>query len=193
MRVYYIYEWEKGGMCMGEKNWLEIMNNQMWLKQVQETNQYTMQFGLSLSNEDTEILLAEKNNILKVERRVEFGQSILPQIIYVFCDSAYISQTNYTETLIRLQEIFYMYKNEMQDEITDEELLNFMKEQFETVCYGDLDYLEGTCLDIFAQAIRAGYRGYQQTQGRGEFEKFDIVQRWDKELYLETLKELCWR
>lgn len=45
---------------MGEKNWLEIMNNQMWLKQVQETNQYTMQFGLSLSNEDTEILLAEK-------------------------------------------------------------------------------------------------------------------------------------
>lgn len=193
MRVYYISEWEKGGMCMGEKNWLEIMNNQMWLKQVQETNQYTMQFGLSLSNEDTEILLAEKNNILKVERRVEFGQSILPQIIYVFCDSAYISQTNYTETLIRLQEIFYMYKNEMQDEITDEELLNFMKEQFETVCYGDLDYLEGTCLDIFAQAIRAGYRGYQQTQGRGKFEKFDIVQRWDKELYLETLKELCWR
>lgn len=193
MRVYYISEWEKGGMRMGEKNWLEIMNNQMWLKQVQETNQYTMQFGLSLSNEDSEILLAEKNNILKVERRVEFGQSILPQIIYVFCDSAYISQTNYTETLIRLQEIFYMYKNEMQDEITDEELLNFMKEQFETVCYGDLDYLEGTCLDIFAQAIRAGYRGYQQTQGRGEFEKFDIVQRWDKELYLETLKELCWR
>ncbi len=31
-----------------------------------------------------------------------------------------------------------MYKNEMQDEITDEELLNFMKEQFETVGYGDL-------------------------------------------------------
>lgn len=192
MGIYYISEWKKEGMCMG-KNWLEIMNNQMWLKQVQETNQYTMQFGLELSKEDTEILLAEKSNTLKAERRVEFGQSILPQIIYVFCDSAYISQVNYTETLIRLQEIFYMYKNEMQDEITDEELLNFMKEQFETVCCGDLDYLEGTCLDIFAQAIRAGYRGYQQTQGRGEFEKFDIVQRWDKELYLETLRELCWR
>lgn len=81
----------------------------------------------------------------------------------------------------------------MQDEITDDELIQFMREQFETVCYGDLDYLEGTCLDIFAQAVRAGYRGYQKTQGHGEFEKFDIVQRWDKELYLETLRELCWR
>lgn len=177
-------------MSMFEKNWLEIMNHQMWLKQLQETNQYTEKFGLTLSQEDTEILLIEKNNILKAVRRVEFGQSILPQIIYTFCDSAYITQANYTETLIRLQEIFYLYKNEMQDEITDEELLHFMKEQFETVCYGDFDYLEGTCLEIFAQAIRAGYTGYQQTQGYSEFEKFDIVQRWDMELYLETLKEL---
>ena len=42
-----------------------------------------------------------------------------------------------------------MYKNEMQDEISDEELLHFMKEQFETVCFGDLDYLTGTCLPFF--------------------------------------------
>ena len=66
-----------------------------------------------------------------------------------------------------------------------------MKEQFETVCFGDLNYLEGTCLDIFAQAVRAGYRGFQKTQGSREFDKFDIVKRWDRELYLETLRELC--
>lgn len=177
---------------MGEKNWLEAMSRQMWIKQVQETNQYTENFGLTLSQEDTEILFIEKNNTLRAERRVEFGQSILPRIIYQFCDSSYLSQADYRETLIRLQEIFYMYKNEMQDEITDDELLNFMKEQFENVCFGDLDYLEGTCLDIFAQAIRAGYRGYQKTQGHGEFGQFDIAQRWDRELYLETLKELFW-
>ena len=176
---------------MENQNWLELWNSQTWIKQVQETNQYTEKFGLTLSEEDTMLLLTEKNITLKAERRVEFGQSILPQIIYAFCDSSYLSQNNYVETLVRLQEIFYLYKNEMQDEITDDELVHFMKEQFETVCYGDLDYLEGTCLDVFAQAIRAGYRGYQKTQGYGEFEKFDIVQRWDKGLYLEALRELC--
>ena len=81
----------------------------------------------------------------------------------------------------------------MLDEISDDELLNFMSEQFESVCYGDFDYLEGTCLEIFAQAVRAGYCGYIQSEGKGEFEKFDIVKRWDRELYLETLAELCWR
>ncbi len=75
---------------MGEKNWLESMNSQMWLKQVQETNQYTEKFGVTLSQKDTEILLAERNNVLRAERRVELGSSILPKIIYTFCDSAYI-------------------------------------------------------------------------------------------------------
>ncbi len=175
---------------MSMENWMEQMNGRMWLEQVRETNQYTEKYGLTLSPEDTEILLAEKKQILKKERRVEFGESLLPRIIYTFCDSSYISQDEYVDTLVRLQEIFYLYKNEMQDEITDEELLNFMKEQFETVCFGDLQYLEGTCLDLFAQAIRAGYGGYSETQGRGEFSRFDIVQRWDKELYLLALSQI---
>ncbi len=175
---------------MSMENWMEQMNGQMWLEQVRETNQYTEKYGLTLTPEDTEILQAEKNQILKKERRVEFGESLLPRIIYTFCDSSYISQDEYVDTLVRLQEIFYLYKNEMQDEITDEELLNFMKEQFETVCFGDLQYLEGTCLDLFAQAIRAGYGGYSETQGRGEFSRFDIVQRWDKELYLLALSQI---
>jgi hypothetical protein len=94
--------------------------------------------------------------------------------------------------LLRLQEIFFLYKNEMEDEITDDELLHFMKEQFETICYGDLEYLEGTCLTGFAEAIRAGYRGYKESEGYGEYAQFDAVPRWDYNLYLETLKELFW-
>lgn len=91
---------------------------------------------------------------------------------------------------MRLQEIFYLYKNETLDELTDDELLEFMREQFDAVCFGDLDYLEGTCLDIFSQAVRTGYRGFRESGGRGEFEKFDIVRRWDKELFLQALNDL---
>ncbi len=177
---------------MGNENWLEIMSNQTQIVQILDTNQYTEKFGLTLCQEDASLLAQARTSTLKKERRVEFGQSILPKIIYAFCDSDYITQDNYRDSLLRLQEIFYFYKNEMMDEITDDELLEFMKEQFETVCYGDLDYLEGTCLDIFAQAIRAGYSGYIETEGRNEFEKFDITPRWDKGLYLAVLRELCW-
>ena len=177
---------------MESTNWLALLERTQ-IQKVMESNQYTEQYGLTLSEQDAEILAQERKSTLLEQKRVEFGESILPRIIYEFCDSAFISQSNYVESLTRLQEIFFLYKNEMLDEISDEELLNFMKEQFETVCFGDFDYLEGTCLDIFAQAVRAGYRGYQQTGGRGEYAEFDEVLRWDRELYLEVLRDLCWK
>ena len=175
---------------MSKGNWLELAADQAQVGKVMETNQYTQRYGLILKPEDAQIIVAERRNTLREQKRVEFGQGILPQLIYEFCDSGYISQSNYVETMIRLQEIFYLYKNETMDELTDNELVHFMKEQFETVCYGDLEYLEGTCLDIFSQAGRSGYRGYRRTEGRGEYSQFDEVQRWDPELYLEALREL---
>lgn len=178
---------------MRENNWLDLMSKQTQIQQVLAVNSYTEHMGLVLSQKDAELLAEERVHVLRKEQRIELGGGMLPKIIYAFCDSAYITQETYCETLIRLQEIFYLYKNEMMDELSDDELLNFMKEQFETVCYGDLDYLEGTCLEIFAQAVRAGYCGYISSEGKGEFDQFDIVTRWDKTLYLEALAELCWR
>lgn len=121
---------------------------------------------------------------------MEIGHGIMPEIIEVFCDSAYLSQDTYVDDLVRLEEIFFAYKNETMDELTDGELLCFMKEQFETVCGGDLEYLEGTCLELFAQAVRAGYQGHRVTGGSGVFSELDIVTRWDRTLYLEALEQL---
>lgn len=175
------------------KNWMILLQQQNQLVTVMKTNQATEKFGLVLTEQDAELILEEHKNALQEQRRVEFGESITTKIIYEFCDSDYIDQNHYVDTIIRLQEIFYLYKNEMQDEITDDELLHLMKEQFEKICFGDLDYLESTCLAEFSQAVRAGYDGYKDSDGYGEYSKIDDRKRWDYELYLEALKELFWR
>lgn len=150
------------------------------------------QFGLSLTREETGALLAARQESLKKHQRVEFGRGILDKLMFVFCDSQHISRQDYARTLARLQDIFYACKNEAQDRLTDEELLAFMKDQFETVCFGDMEYLEGTCLARFSAAARAGYRGYEASGGKGEYEALSEEQHWDSELYLEALKELFW-
>ena len=172
------------------KDWMVLLSRQTQLAKVLDANQKTQRFGLTLTEQDAQVILEERQRALKEERRVEFGEGIVPKIMEEFCDSSFIDQNNYVETLIRLQEIFYLYKNEMQDELTDEELLHFMREQFENTCFGDLEYLEGTCLNIFSQAIRAGYRGYEASRGYGEYGSFDEVKLWDYELYLEALQDL---
>ena len=172
-----------------DNNWLELLQNTNQLSEVIETNQYTERFGLTLSQQDAQLILENRKKVLRNQKRVEFGEGIVTKIIREFCDSDFIDQSNYVDTITRLQEIFYVYKNEMNDEITDDELIHLMKEQYEILCFGDLDYLEGTCLSDFAEAIRAGYRGYNKSDGYGEYSKFDKQERWSYELYSETLKE----
>ena len=172
---------------------MELMAGAALAPKLLAANEYTQKYGLTLSQEDAQYLVQKRRQTLAETRRVEFGQGILPALIYEFCDSAYIEQSDYAETLARLQDIFFHFKNELLDQVSDEELLHFMKEQFETICEGDLDYLAGTCLSIFSQAVRAGYRGYEETAGTGTYAQIDEVPRWDRELYQETLKELFWR
>lgn len=175
-----------------DRNWIALMDLENQVAEVMETNQTAARYGLILSEEEARLILQERISVLKTQRRVEFGGGITARLLYEFCDSEYIDQNNYVETVIRLQEIFYLYKNEMNDEITDDELLHLMKEQFENICFGDLEYLEGTGLSHFARAVRAGYGGYKGVDGRGEYSRFEEVKRWDHELYMEALRDLCW-
>lgn len=147
---------------MEDGKWLEAANDSRQLANVREANGYTEKFGLTLTDEEAALLLKERKEVLKNQERVEFGEGILPKLIYAFCDSPYIYQDNYVETLGRLQDIFYFYKNESLDEITDDELIDFMKDQFDGPCQGSLDYLEDTGLETFARRARFGLGLYEE-------------------------------
>ena len=178
-----------------EQEMFAVLNRQRQENEQRELlacNDSTVQFGLTLTAEDAAELTAARNETLKKYERVEFGRGMLDRLVLTFCDSEYISQDEYPDTLAALQEIFYKFKNASNDMLTDTELLNFMKEQFEEVCRGDLDYLADTCLERFTRAVRAGYRGYESSDGLGDYEQFSEEQRWDKELYLQVLHDLCW-
>ncbi len=138
---------------MDEKFYLEF-SEKYQMQSLLETNTYTQRFGLSLSEEDVCVLAKERRNTLMEQQRVEFGEGILKKLIFAFCDSPFVYQDNYMETIMGLQEIFYLYKNESMDEVTDDELISYMREAFDGVCQGSLEHLEDTCLEEFARNIR---------------------------------------
>lgn len=162
------------------------------LSQVLACNERSEEFGLFLTPEEAKQLVAAKNESLAKCQRAEFGSGVLNKLIEAFCDSDFIEQDEYLNILSELQDIFYLFKNESVDELSDDELIAFMREQFETVCFGDLDYLADTCLERFSRAVRAGYRGFRSSGGHGEYENLAQEKRWDKDLYMEVLRELFW-
>ncbi len=172
--------------------YLMVVKKKEELRLLSSMNQKTERFGLALGEEEINELVEYRNQSLKTHNRIEFGDGILEKLIYMFCDSQHINQKNYLLTLEKLQDIFYKFRNDTLDLMTDDEILTFMKEQYETLCAGDLEYLESTCMENFSKEVRGGYDGYIKTGGEGDYAQFDEVPRWDKELYLQELEDLFW-
>lgn len=169
------------------------------LDKVLDCNQKTEQFGLTLSPEEAKRLMLSRKASLEAAQRVELREGILPKIIHYFCDSPYIIQDNYAETLEQLQDLFYLFKNETQDELNDDELLEFMRKQYDDVCFGDIEYLSNTCLERYAKAIRSGYQKQMQSRLRDEYslketendyDNLSEETRWDYEVYKMKLEDL---
>ena len=145
---------------MEEKEWLTLLSGKNQLQKVMGMNAKTERFGLSLTEEDARMLVEKRLENLKEQRRVEFGEGILPKLIFTFCDSPYLDQGNYADIIAQLQEIFYLYKNESMDELSDDELLSLMKEAFDGECQGSLDFLQETVLEKYARKIRCDDRNF---------------------------------
>lgn len=143
---------------MNNDFYLSILNKkkQEEIAKIIKCNEYTNQYGLNITEEQVKNIVERRFEALRDTGRIEFGEWIVDRIIIEFCDSPYISQENFGETIYELINMFYYYKNETKDLITDDELLKFMKKYFDGIAQGSIDYLEGTILDRMADNVLNG-------------------------------------
>ncbi len=127
------------------------------LEALSECNALTGRYGLSLTEKQLRALVARQREAVAAAGRVEFGGGVLQTLVKAFCDSPFISQENYEQTLAELLESFYYFKTEAEDRIPDDELIQFMRRHFDTTCQGSLDYLCGTTLEELCRNTRYGY------------------------------------
>lgn len=146
------------------KNYFMVIPNSIAVNQIlseiEQINEETFEYGLKLSEQDVKAIVETRNQSLSSTGRVEFGGGIITKVISTFCDSPYILQSNYVEIINELIENFYYFKNETLEEISDDELIEFMKEYFDNKCQGDLDLLRYRYLDKVAHNVKYGVKDY---------------------------------
>jgi hypothetical protein len=139
--------------------------------EVIKCNDFTANYGLVLTPEQALELVETRFHALSENGRIEFGGGVIDKIIRGFCGSPYISRHNYTQTIHELIEIFYYYKNETLDLISDDDLIQYMKTAFDGICQGSLDLLSGRELYRLARNLRFGHyadypeAGFQKDEG----------------------------
>ncbi len=141
-----------------ELSLVEMQKSQA-VAQLRDCNHLTGRYGLSLTEAQITGLVAQRFEVLQSTGRIEFGAGVLPKLVEAFCDSVYITQENYEEALATLQELFYYYKNESLDTISDDELIEFMRSSFDGPCQGALDYLSDTSLEALCRNARYAKNG----------------------------------
>ena len=140
---------------------LDLFSDPNAVTQILSLNEKTEQFGLALSSADATALMQTRTDALNANGRVEVGSVTIDKIIDAFCDSQYINQRDYADTLHELINIFYYTKSETLDLISDDELIAFMKDSFEHSCMGSLDLLYGRDLNKLAENLRFGRVNYK--------------------------------
>lgn len=127
------------------------------VNEVMKCNDLTTKFGLVLTEKQALALVETRSFALKENGRIEFGGGVIDKIINEFCDSPYLSMYNYEETLHELLEMFYYYKNETFELVSDDDLIKYMKNAFDGICQGSLDLLSGRELYKLVHNLRYGY------------------------------------
>ncbi len=115
--------------------------------------------GLTLSREQAAAIAESRRHALEANGRVEFAAGIPEKIVRAFCDSPYVDNATFADTVAELLDLFYTYKNETLDRIGDDDLIAYMKKYYNGVCRGSLDLLAGIELERLARDVRAGRKG----------------------------------
>ena len=119
-------------------------------------NEKTTEYGLTLTEEQAEALAVSRQENLRSAGRIEFGGGIIRCLAEAFCDSPYVNGQNWEETLHGLLELFYSFKNETWDAVSDGDLIAFMRQTFNGSCGGCLELLADRELLAFSEQIHKG-------------------------------------
>lgn len=107
-----------------------LENIKMEEKQLLELNKYISK-DIVLTKENVLELINNKNSALKEIGRIDLTNSILENIILTFTDSSFIDKNNYMYIFLSLTEIFLCYENIFSKIISSEEILKYLKDEFE--------------------------------------------------------------
>lgn len=139
-------------------------------KELMELNEYTAQYGLTLTAEEAHELSETRERGLSENERLEIGSGITPKIVKTFAASRYMSKDIYAYILNEMTYYFYFIKTETDDKVSDDVLLAEMFERFELFCRGNMDTFEGREVERIIRKFNSGEHYYEWYKDRDELD-----------------------
>ena len=131
----------------------ETRLSEFYINELLKTNDEIKKYGLVITLDEVKQIINVRNKVLKDYGRIELSFETTKKLINVFSSSAFINDENYVRILNDMQETFYYLKNETEDRLGDEKLIELMKDLFENSCEGSVELLN-SYLEDFSRSFR---------------------------------------
>lgn len=142
-----------------------------YANQLLELNEKTKAYGLTLTEENVKHVIESRSLTLKSYERIELGINVTKRIVELFSSSPYVRAENYVNIITEIQEIFYYYKNETNEKVSDEALINIINKYFNMECEGSIQLLKGK-MEEYAKKTRIEQMNQELLdQGRDIYER----------------------
>lgn len=142
-----------------------------YANQLLELNGKTKAYGLILTEEDAMHVIEARSQTLNSYERIELGLNVTKRIVELFSSSPYVRDENYVRIITEIQEIFYYFKNETNEKVSDDDLINIIYKYFEMECEGSIQFLKGK-MEEYAKKVRVEQMNQElMDEGRDIYER----------------------
>ena len=139
--------------------------------------------GCNLSNREVEGVVQAEAACLTESGRICFGEGASALLIRTFSDSAFFTG-NVANTLMDLAESFYEMRDDLPAQVTDQEIVEALRDCFDGEAAGDV----GLALSLSKDSLSSceGIRAYEITDEDG------LLYRWDPDEWLDDVTADGW-
>ena len=139
-------------LALFQSKQLAAVQQAEFASQLISLNEITEKHGITLSQKDCSDIAEFRADALSESQRLEIGTGAAGRIIEEFCDSGYVDRSNFRQVVEDLLECFYTLKNETDDLVSDDAIIEFLHYLFEEAVGGDTSKIyESPALDEFVK------------------------------------------
>ena len=119
-----------------------------------EVNSTTQKYGLILTEQIAKEIIEARQYALKANDRVDFSSDTLTRLVKAFSQSYYITQETFSEIIGEIIDLFYFLKNEIKDEISDDDMISEMLIVFNDYCAGVMELMQNKGVEMIIRKYR---------------------------------------
>ena len=112
--------------------------------------------GLILTEAIAKDIVAAREQTLKDNDRVDFSSDTITRLVKAFSQSYYITQETFSETICEIIELFYFLKNEINDVLSDDDMIYEMLDVFNNHCQGAMELMQNKGVEKIIRKYRLG-------------------------------------